>query len=347
MRLFNLDMHIAVIADVRNILELQGIEVVNWSLSGHAWIFGKQQDPVEIVTPQTWDNLTPEIISAFQNRYRDFLSTFDGFIVAFPLAFAMLFEPFNKPIFAVNCVRYDHPFCRRDKAPMLLEFHKCLKRLNDKKLLHVIANNKADLAYFHLGNPTIEARLIPSLCLYTNMVWSNSGQIQFLVYSGERTIPQHSLLTRRSDIGNFNWNDLMRYKGIVHIPYETSTMSIFEHISSGIPLFFPTKRFLKELWANKKAHFQSDYWKVFNNEDTPSYLSETQSYDFWLDNADYYEDIKAHYFDSFDELIRMIDVFSEDEDRSTFLEERKQKVFGDWLNVFQNSPPVSVSSTGK
>ncbi|MCJ7767674.1 hypothetical protein MUP79_04735, partial [Candidatus Bathyarchaeota archaeon] len=36
-------------------------------------------------------------------------------------------------------------------------------------------------------------------------------------------------------------------KGIIHMPYECSTMSIFEQYSANVPLFFPSKSFLKEL----------------------------------------------------------------------------------------------------
>src|SRR5437868_12860833 len=34
---FNLDAHIAVIADVREALQARGISVTSWSISGHAW----------------------------------------------------------------------------------------------------------------------------------------------------------------------------------------------------------------------------------------------------------------------------------------------------------------------
>ena len=81
LRFFNLDLHISVIADVRYILEQQGHEVVDWSISGHTWVFGKGPAVVDVVNQNTWGNLSPEMCDQFYERYKDFLSQFDGFIV--------------------------------------------------------------------------------------------------------------------------------------------------------------------------------------------------------------------------------------------------------------------------
>ena len=41
---FNIDLHISVIADLKNIFESLGHEVESKSLSGHTWVFEKPQD---------------------------------------------------------------------------------------------------------------------------------------------------------------------------------------------------------------------------------------------------------------------------------------------------------------
>jgi hypothetical protein len=337
MRFFNLDLHISVIADVRNILEAQGHEVFSWSLSGHTWVFGKEHDNVEIITPHNWKDLDDNMINKFCDKYGEFLSTIDCFIVAFPICFAMIFERFNKPIIAVNCVRYDHPLCKPSKRGMLYMLHECLKRLHQKKLLCVVSNNCADLDYFRLGNPTIESRYIPSICLYTGFHYPKNGN-KFLVYqeSNENVIPNHPLIVKRSQLGQFKWDALMQFRGIIHVPYEATTMSIFEQVSSKIPMFFPSKTYMKYLCESKVAHFQSDYWRVLENTDTPEYLKETRSFNFWIDRADFYTLKGYYYYDSIPHLMQMITEFSDDtlyDIRSEFVDIRIASTRELWKNV--------------
>lgn len=326
MRFFNLDLHISVISDLKNILVPLGHEVFNWSLSGHNWVFGREVDNVEIITAQNWRDIDDTVINNFCRKYGDFLSTMDCFIVAFPMCFAMIFERYNKPIIALNCVRYDHPFCKPSKVEMRHKLHECLKRLYQNKLLHVISNNYADLDYFRLGNPTIESRYIPSLCLYTGLGYPKNGN-RFLVYQqqNENVVPVHPLLVKRSQIGHFKWDTIMQFRGIIHIPYEATTMSIFEHISSKIPLFFPSKSCLKTLCESGAVYFQSDYWRVLENVDTPEDLKDTRSFDFWIDRADFYTLEGYYYYDSIPHLMQMISEFSEDtlyDVRSKFVDKR-------------------------
>jgi len=44
---FNLDLHVSVIADVRTIFAALGHRVTDWTLSGHAWVFGRRPAPAE------------------------------------------------------------------------------------------------------------------------------------------------------------------------------------------------------------------------------------------------------------------------------------------------------------
>jgi len=345
MRFFNLDLHISVIADVKNILEAQGHEVINWSLSGHNWVFGKHPDSVDIINQATWKDISPDMIDAFCNKYGQFLSSFDGFIVAYPVCFAMIYERFNKPVIVVNCVRYDHPFCKPSKRGMRYMLHECLKRLYAKKLLYVVSNNLADLDYFRLGNPTIESRYIPSLCLYTNLHYSKNGN-KFLVYqeTNENIVPNHPLIVKRTHIGNFKWDVLSQFHGIIHVPYEATTMSIFEQVSSKIPLFFPSKACMKTLCESKVLHFQSDYWRSLENIDTPEDLKDTRSFDFWIDRADFYTLEGYYYYDSIPHLMQMITEFSDDtlyNIRSEFVDKRISDTRQKWKDMISE---INVSS---
>lgn len=336
MKLFNIDLHISVIADIKDIFKRirPEIDIIDWSLSGHTWVFKKSRTKVNVLTQESWSSLNMELIQKFQENYDTFLQTMDGFIVCHPNSFALLFEKYNKPIIVINSCRYDMPYCWNKDTTMLSELNSCFSRLQHKNLLTFISNNQADNKYFLMANPLIKTQIIPSLCQYTDMSWDSSKTYdKFLVYTGK--LPSHELLVTREKLGHaYSWQSLMNFRGIIHIPYEASTMSIFEQISSGIPLFFPTKSFLKELWQSGQKK-QVNYW---NNP--PAYLSETKFDEFWIEKADYYEIEGSYYFNSFDELFKMLDTFADTlyTIRINFIQKRNEKVYDNFKKILSNFP---------
>jgi len=334
-KLLNIDLHISVIADIINVFKLvdENIQIEDWSLSGHVWVLNKQQKNLDIITPNTWTYLNMNMINSFQEKYDTILNSFDGFICGHPNSFILLFEKYNKPIYVINTCRYDMPFCWNNNYIMIEELHKCFVRVQDKKLLTFISNNKADNEYFKLGNPTITTKIIPSLCLYTNMCWNPKiTNNLFLLYSGSLPNNMNNMIINRSQLGRYNWDILMVFKGIIHFPYEVSTMSIFEQISSEIPIFFPSKKFLKYLWDNNLTHDQMNYWSHHKHGIIPNYLNSTLDYDFWIEKADYYDLEGYYYFDSYDDLFKLLSNFKDDlyEVRKEFIRKRKIKVINDY-----------------
>ena len=300
MRLFNLDLHISVIADVKNIFHrlYPDIEITDWSISGHTWVMGEYREVVEIVNQKTWRDLDRNMIKAFHQRYDDFLQQFDGFIVTFPPAFLLLFEGYNKPIFLVNAIRYETPFGWNLNTEMmeLLEQRMCEMEKNGQ--LIVVSNNLADAEYLKIGTG-IHSHYIPSLCLYTNTSYQPKND-QFVMFS-KSGYPDLENLIPSKQLGRFSWKELYGYKGIVHMPYEISTMSIFEQYSANIPLFFPTKRFLKQRLINKKMNFNSRYMV----QGYPKKLDQALGanwIDFWLDRADYYNEQEMKYLTYYDSV---------------------------------------------
>jgi len=123
------------------------------------------------------------------------------------------------------------------------------------------------------------------------------------------------------------WHQLYQRQALVHVPYEMSTMSLFEQYSAGVPLVFPTKRFyvelikktlvvfghfwkgqwvrhLKQPWSFLTAEEQS-FWLQFKHtrrsddsvflemgdpeRQTPEELIPSLALDFWIDKADFYD----------------------------------------------------------
>jgi hypothetical protein len=332
MKGFNLDLHVSVIADVIDILNRVDptIKITSWNMSGHSWVMKKTPAPVEIITPLEWRDLTKERIEEFHAKYDHFLSTFDFFVAGHPNEFAMIYEKYGKPIILVNTCRYDMPYCWTQNMNMLSEWNECLVRLQQKNLLTIFSNNKADATYMQLALRDLKPELVPSLCLYTGMNWKPENQSKFLVYTGS-IIHDHPLVVNRQQIGDFEWSHLMTYRGIIHFPYEISTMSIFEQISSGIPLFFPSKNCLHNM------PLQSMYWHHKSSSHPAHFDSLNQS--FWVENADFYDFKFVYYFDNVRHLMKQLESFSETPDilekRRKWLAERKIAILDEWGNCFK------------
>jgi hypothetical protein len=325
MKLFCMDLHISVIADFKS--ACPDVEVVDWCLSAHAWVMKRKQDCPDHINPSTWQHLTPGMIKKFQEKYDDFLRTFDGFIVGYCSAFAMIYEKYNKPIIMLNAVRYDIPFCSTKDTNMLVKWHECLDRLNSHRLITIVSNNKADQLYT-LRGCGLQSQYIPSLCLYTNTQYTPSKST-FLLAGG--SLPAHPLVSTKSDLPQpHEWSDVTKYRGIINFPYDVSLMSVFEHFTAGCPLFFPSKAYWK---AHPHIQSVNAYW----GDQLPAYLSEFKNPDTWIDLSDMYgvfQSPNTHYFDSVPHLFELLESF-EYVDDSQFRKDHIASVKHQWSRVLQ------------
>lgn len=334
-----MDLHISVIADFKNLCP--EVEVVDWCLSGHAWVMNRAQDYPDHINPATWKDLTPDRIAKFQARYDSFLSQFDGFIVAFASSFAMIFEKYNKPILMMNAVRYDIPFCFTKNHVMANKWHECMDRLNSKGLLTIVSNNRADQEYTFKG-AGIRPYYIPSACRYTNAVYTPTKST-FLCTHG--SLPPHSLVTMKNELPpRHAWSDVAQFKGIICFPYDTSLMSMFEYFFQGSPLFFPSKTYWK---AHPDIISVSAYWA----DQLPSYLSEFKDLDKWIELSDVYEAFASpntYYFDSIPHLFELLESFEYIDDRA-FRQAKINEIKSQWKDILHRmmcnkfytmSPPI-------
>jgi hypothetical protein len=301
MRLFCMDVHISVIEDFKTITP-PWVEVTDWCMSGHHWVLGKAKAAPKHINADTWKQMTPETIAAFQQEYDTFLRTFDGFVVGYAACFAMVFEKYNKPIIHLNAVRYDVPFCWSKDMGMLQQYKDCLHRLQRQGRLISVSNNKADQLYLQKGSG-LPSEYIPAPCLYSGIRYKPTKPT-FLCYHAHP--PAHPLIAPHIRSGSFTWKELGEYRGIIHFPYEISTMSMFEHFAGGIPLFFPSKAF----WKANSASLTSNicYWAA----DLPENLKDFDTHDAWIDLADPYlafQSPNTYYYDSWEHLFQILETF--------------------------------------
>jgi len=345
---FNIDLHISVIADIKNILNTlygEKIKITDKSISGHSWVFKRNRDNVDIVNQNTWTKINEDMINQFYERYKDELSIYDGFIVTHSPVFALLYEKFNKPIIIINSTRYEQPYSFNNDIDSWDKLGNKLYNLYVKKQGIFISNNKADQEYLKLATG-IETILIPSLCLYTNASY-NPTTDKFVIYHNYNIPETNNIKNKHSLLGGgYNWNDLYSNKGIIQIPYEISTMSLFEQYSANMPLFIPSKNYLKELIKNG-ARFQSRYNKVYGNFSYPeklrTALSDETWIDYWVDKADYYDEENFKYiiyFNNNEELVKRIEETDTDEVSRKMKEHntiRNENVYRMWEEIISST----------
>lgn len=238
MKYFNIDVHISVIEDIKTILSALGHEVDSWCISGHNWVFNRQMPKVDVINRSTWKNIDQGMCDRFYERYKDELSSYDGFIACYPPVFACLYEKFNKPIYMVVATRYDHP-CSSNKNKMDWLDSKLVEMIDNGQIIP-IANNKYDKFYceYFLDREFIH---IPSICSYTNEFYTATNQE---IVSGKERINKYKHML---DLGKFKWSELYSHKAIIHVPYNVSLMSVFEQYCANVPLLVPTIEFGRTL----------------------------------------------------------------------------------------------------
>jgi hypothetical protein len=368
MNFFNIDLHISVIADLKEIFRDLGHEITSWSISSHTWIFGERPAKVDIINQHNWREINPAMCDAFYERYKEELEIYDGFVVTFAPCFAMLFKKWRKPIIIVTPIRYEAPFSADRKK--WEHFNEFLRGGIDSGIVIPIANNKYDAAYAQLFTQR-KWRVIPSLCEYTNSPYS--GRKDSYLYSSrfkDVALPKRIVdkdrafkrsfrarLLRKFSIYvksiGYSWADLAEFKGIIHIPYNCSVMSIFEQYSANIPLLFPSHSFmaaLHKMYSDRGVLSELSWNQIFglpSSSIIPCGINDPNNYADasiameWMRLADFYDSENMpyiQYFNSFEhleEITTSLDAVAISNLMFEFNEKRRPRVHKAWTEVIE------------
>lgn len=352
MKFFNVDCHVSVIADLKDIFKNLGHEVTSWSLSGHTWIFNESPTQVDIIGNDNWKTLDQEKCDKFYERYKDELSQYDAFIVTYPTPFALLFEKFNKPIVVQIPIRYEYPFTIfPQKWQWLNEYLN--NGVRSGKII-LVANNKYD-QYYAGGWLDVDIKYIPSLCEYTNAQYNPKHSEWLLNSRLPFDIQEPNIKDKRSTLGSgYSWKDFYQYGGSIDFPYCNSTMSIFEQYTSGFPMLFPSKELMKELYfeyydlgPNSILHEMSfnrlcglsnvSSLKPKNIDIDPNDYRSEKTLDKFLSLCDYYDTEwmpAIKHFNNFDEMIEMTkQPGTFDNDNRPY---RKDHIYRQWNEILED-----------
>lgn len=296
MKFFNIDCHISVIADMQHIFKSLGHEIVKSTLSGHYWVMNEKRCEYDHFG---WD-LSEANLERFYQKYKNAFDDYDGFIICYPISFYRFWLKFNKPIIANICVRYEIPYTQgkedwKNFDRLLIEESK-----RTPKRLWIVANNKGDQGYLE-HYTGIKCKWIPGLCEYINIKYDPSKTIDaWAVFSRNKNFTPMLPNTTIMPWG-YKWEELYQRKGVIHLPYHNTTMSLVEHYTANMPIFVPSKQLMRQwAWPHEMGMFcEINFFRVAHasdpkvNEPKDGSLcdaTDPKVYDWWLDQSDFYDD---------------------------------------------------------
>ncbi|MAF36508.1 hypothetical protein CL622_05320 [archaeon] len=318
-------MHVSVIEDIKTIFKDLGHQVDSKSISFHTWVFNRDADKVDVIGQHNWRDISPEMCDAFYERYKDELSDYDGFIVTYPPSFSLLFEKFNKPIIVVAATRYEAPFT--NDITKWDQFNDFLRNKIDEGIIIPLANNLYDKKYCEHFTDR-EWNHISSLCAYTNLKYGGKKE-QAILYDTCATGMDKNKINyiEPFDLQDRSWENIYDHKVAIHIPYNISTMTMFEQYMANMPLILPSL----DLFVNIPGSLSQLYYGDIGEKNKEIFSSKES-----IKLADFYQwDWIIHYND-LDELSSIMNLTNFEAMSKRIQEENKQrkiKTYNSWKNV--------------
>lgn len=358
-RVFNLDLHVSIIADLKMGAELLNLSITHWSISGSNRVFRKVlwvPDPVQGINASNWKEINAELIQDFTRHYRSFLQSFDGFIATYPPAFAQIYETFGKPTLALTGTRYEWPLS--GDRHLWLEFNRYIKSHSGSGDLLIAANNLGDVDYLKYSTG-VTPRYVPSLCDYTGQSWDGVVSDYLVIARSDDLIEEIRRVTNnlwvdsRKILGkNYSWSDLARGKAIFVVPYNISTMSLFELATMGVPVIVPSGKLLKVLRQSFSGVLSELSFMEMNSmdvsdlgEDDPNNFLSPSYLDWWIERADFYNSDLMPNVSVIDRLDQLNDIdhilekqFSSNyrgsiSNRNSLIQDQRDSLLQDFINT--------------
>jgi len=301
-------------------------------------------------------SLDPALIPEFYEAYKDdpVMQSVDGFLCYDPPAICELYAPFNKSLIIIASNRY---YITRQSKERWTTWNENLMHYASDPRNIIAANNRYDVEMVRYFTG-LEAELIPTFAGYTRSTynpyrqgfllakrrvdeefeWIFLSQFNEACKSFDKSQPVPELIRMKQHYPRYKYADLAAHQGIVHLPYQVSTISIFEQYHMNIPLFFPSKELLlkwsMERWVVRERTLP---WMkrdprpyTFSPHPSQSHVPSPNDNDdaeavaYWLQFADYYY-LLPHitYFDSAEHLAELLRRLTADDLKTISLQMKK------------------------
>lgn len=339
-RVFGMDHHHAVLWDVKQILRPLGIRLdFYWLSDGRAPVneaipnaFHPFYSSLDLYKTDPKLELQKDCIQKIQEKGYKAIFTSHSLITAYRLRETGL------PIFHVNSTRFGNEWIvHPEKHSLLVQQLEIMLRQGQ---LHVLHNNRGDQMYFRqfFNNVAPSQELyVPSSCYSPHrlrldsvepkrfLIWDTrqvllhaekSPFMKKLYFSLRGSFPEalDSQAILLAEKGSFLAEGYLdKYTAVIHLPYNVSTMSIFQQTAANIPVWIPSAKLLAELWSQKEEPNELS-WTVFTegSEQNASPLDavrEKSILEKWIAKADFYSKDALSCvltFDSIEDLLARI-----------------------------------------
>ncbi|CAF1339882.1 unnamed protein product [Didymodactylos carnosus] len=284
----------------------------------------------------------------------------DAFVCFHPASMCELYMPFNKSLLVIASTRYE---LARLESYKWQKWNENLKMIARNPQNVVGANNLYDAEYIRYFTG-LKVTLLPSLCNYTNAQYKPVRKSFLFVPIGNTeidktfpsavsrenmTIPVNKL---REVYSRYKYSDLSSHLGIIHVPYQLSTMSIFEQYRMNIPLFFPALDLLTE-WHKKQNILCQRTWHcayhwtrangsvirgVEKDMPDPNNDYDIAAVKYWLKFADFYQWPHIILYESIEDLIQKLettDLMAVSAKMKTYNEDVKLDLLNKWNGILK------------
>jgi len=336
--------------------------------------------------------LDPALIPKFYEAYKNdpVMQRVDAFLCYDPPAICQLYEPFNKSMIIIAPNRY---YITREPKDRWKTWNENLLNYASDPRNVLAANNRYDVELIRYFTGLV-VEWIPSFAGYTRTSHKPSRQgfllanrradeefqsfflkqFQEACKSINSSLPVPELIRIKDRYPRYEYSDLAAHQGIVHLPYQVSTMSIFEQYRMNIPLFFPSQELLLqwtiEHWVVRERTLppmvrdpRSDTLPPHPSQrhvPSPNDNYNASAIKYWLQFADYYTLPHITYFNSTKHLAVILQTLTVDElnaiswKMKNFNEKVKKEVLVKWTRILQtvakfsqNHPHINCSFSNK
>lgn len=318
------DFHISTIGNVKKLLG-NSARFIDKSLSGHCHLTKTCATDLKVLTKSNGISPNAATRTRFVQAYKNDpeMKSVDIVMCFHPSAMCELFMPLDKRLFVIATTRYE---MGRESKQAWQQWNENLKRIAEKSSNLVAANNLYDAKYIEYFTG-IQPRVIPSWIPMKHFWTGVSADILIAPIHSPSTSQIHSRMKKLSTrlkplkekYEHYTFQQLSENTAIVHIPYQTSVMSLFEQYGMGIPILVPSPAFLWELHDTYDIVSERT-WKRIRTGTRPSGSILPGATDipdpnddlhkdaflYWIRYADYYQWPHIIQFGSWEELERLI-----------------------------------------
>jgi len=230
--------------------------------------------------------LSEELVRHVRNHGYEFI------ITGHTLYTTLVFSQLGLPMLHVNSTRYANEYVSHPSAMTFINAG--ITELLRSGRLTIFHNNRVDEAYFNWYFPWFR-KVWPGRCLHVPSLCEYGPRLRVRTPAGPRRYmfwdPRNQTLEGKSPYLSKLWRALKerlgdriertyeikngaphipdgfqdKYAAIIHIPYNASTMSMFEQSRAGIPTWVPSRSLLEALWNLPTEHNELS-WYAFSRD---------------------------------------------------------------------------------